>query len=178
MNLREELLKDRSAKHILKIVAYIGNNPSRFRELIKIYFSNEDKAADRAAWVVGKCADEHPGLPAPHVSAIIRHLTKKNLPDAIKRNGYRVLQFQDIPEAAKGSLLEQCYAVILSQHEAIAVRVFALSTAYTISKDFPELLQELILVLNDILSHPHSPALLARARIIKKDIKKLPESRS
>jgi hypothetical protein len=178
MNLKEELLKERDIKRINKMVNYIGNDHLRFKELMDIYFGKEDKASEIAAWVLGKCAEEQPELLKPYVSKLITLLAKKNRHDAIKRNGYRVLQFQDIPERDKGRLLAQCYEAILSLQEAIAIRVFALSTAYNISKDFPELLQELLLMLDDILAHPHSPALLARARMIKKDIKKREKGKS
>ena len=67
MNIREALLKEHSKQQCNNIVQYIGNSQQRFNELIKLFFGNEYRVVQRAAWVLSYSAIKHPALIKTHL---------------------------------------------------------------------------------------------------------------
>ena len=65
MMLREALLKEHSKKQALQIANYVGSDPLLFAQLMALFFANEYKITQRAAWVVSCCAEKHPQLILP-----------------------------------------------------------------------------------------------------------------
>ena len=51
MDLRAELLEEHSKRQALRVADYIGNDPERFADLMCLFFGNEYRVTQRAAWV-------------------------------------------------------------------------------------------------------------------------------
>ena len=170
MNISEALLKEHSKTNSLKIANYIGDDDERFSRLIKIFTSNDYRLVQRSAWVLSIIAEEHPYLVNPYLPLLIKQL---HLPlhDAVKRNVLRLLQFIDIPEAFWGELTDLCFQILTNGKEPIAIKVFAMTVLEKIVLHYPELKNELIIIIEDQL--PYSSAgFKSRGKKILKSLKK------
>ena len=70
-------------------------------------------------------------------------------------------------------MLDLCYRYLKNPSEAIAVRAFSITVIYNISKPYPELLQELLMVLNELSPHEDGAAMRSRIKNTTKVIHKL-----
>ncbi|MGZ3864554.1 MAG: hypothetical protein ACXVPN_15495 [Bacteroidia bacterium] len=171
MNVRNEILKEHSKKQCLKIVKWVGNDKKRFAELINLMLQDEYRVAQRAAWPVSYCVEEYPSLMIPWYGKVIKRMQQKNIHNAIRRNSLRILENADIPEKHCGTLFELSNNYLHNLKEPIAVRVFSLSVMHNISKQFPELKNEVKITAESVL-HCGIPAMEARARLVIKSLSK------
>jgi hypothetical protein len=142
MKLRRALLKEMSKANTVEIADSIGANQADFDRLMAIVLSDDNKVAQRAAWVMSHCADSYPWLVEKHVEALLLNL-RLTAGDAVKRNSLRVLKNVDIPEIHMGIAADLCFGFLNSTREPIAVRVHAMVVLLNIAKRFPELGNEL-----------------------------------
>ncbi len=171
MDLKTEILQQHSKPQTMKIVAYIGNNQTRFDELVGLLLNGENLVAQRAGWVLRYCVEARPMFIIPHLEKLIENLNKP-VHNAVKRNTVKVLTFVDIPEQLSGKVADICFEYLASPKEAIAIRVFAMEVLLALCKKEPELAQELKLLIEDHYELG-SAGFRAKARKILKDISKL-----
>ena len=124
-----------------------------------------------AAWPLSYAVISHPQLIEKHFGTLIKNLKKPGLHDAVKRNTVRLLQDIVIPKKYHGKLVDICFKFILSQTQPLAIRAFAISVAANICKSYPELKNELLLILNDLKQFPQAPAIKVRIRNAFKALK-------
>lgn len=153
MNIRESLLEEHSKKQAQRIAAWIGSDPERFAELISLMLEDEYRVAQRAAWSVTHCLDRYPELIAPHLEVMIYNLRDNQQHPAIRRNTLRALQEADFPESLWGEVADIAFQILVDPQEPAAVRVFAMTVAWNISRRVPELQQELKLIIEDQWEH-------------------------
>lgn len=171
MNIREAILEEHSKKQTLKIVKYIGNDPARFAELVRIFLGDEYRVTQRAAWVVSHCIQQHPELAKPHLEKFIKNLAKPGLHDAVKRNTLKVLEDIDIPGKMQGPVVDLCFKVLAGQ-DPVAIKVYAMTALVNICRKEPELKNEVKMVIEEILPFG-SPAILSRGKRTLKELEKL-----
>jgi hypothetical protein len=112
----------------------------------------------RAGWVVNIITEQYPQLVKPHLSELVSHIAQKDASDAIKRNVVRLLQFIEIPKKLHGDVMNVCFDFLLNPQEAIAIRVFSMTVLHNLSKNYPEIKQELKAVLENALEHEKASA--------------------
>lgn len=172
MNIREVLLAGQSKKNCDKIVKYIGNDKKRFAELMKLFFEDEYRITQRASWPMSECVEKYPALINPYLTKLINNLKKKGLHDAIPRNTVRLLQHLDIPKKYHGKIMSICFDYIQSNDTAIAIKAFSLTILDNLSKQYPEIMSELKLIIGERWEH-ETAAFHSRARkILKRGEKK------
>lgn len=152
MNIKDELIREHSRENALAIAQYIGTKPDRFAELMHLFLYDDAQVVQRSAWVVSKCADAHPSLLEPHLSAMINNL-QNNVQVAVRRNTLRVLQNVDVPEELMGTLADVCFGYMEDSKEPIAVKVFAMTNLYNICQKEPDLANELKLIIEQQLPY-------------------------
>ena len=152
------------------LVHYIGKDTKRFSHLMELFFSDDNRLAQRAAWVMSHCVEKQPQLATPYIKKLVNQLYKSN-EDAIKRNILRILQLIDIPEPLWGETLEKCFEYLASNNEAIAIRAFSMTIAYNISQHVPEIKCELKALIEEIIIFG-SPGLKSRGTKIAKKLEK------
>ncbi|MBR9919652.1 MAG: hypothetical protein GYB31_02365 [Bacteroidetes bacterium] len=148
MDLREELMREHSKAQALKLAAWIGTDSERFAELMRLFFGDEYRVTQRAAWVVSHCADEHPELVKPWHEKLIGVIDSDNHV-AVRRNAVRVLVDQELPESLWGEVVDKCMACVADPNEAVAVRRYSMEVVWNICQKIPELAQELRIILED-----------------------------
>ena len=170
MNLREAILKEHSKAQTTHIVNYIGNDVERFAELMNLFFNDEYRVCQRAAWSVSYCGRAHPELLHPYIKKMLTNLNNP-VHNAVKRNTVRVLQNIRIPKVLQGLAVKQCF-MLLEANEPIAVKVFSISLLGNIAKEHPELKHELKMLIETQIPFA-SKGFLSRANKVLKMLEKL-----
>ncbi len=141
MDLKKTLLQEHSKAQTNKLVAYINNDPVKFKKLMELFFNDTYRVTQRAAWPMSICAEQNPALIEPYLKKMIINLKEANM--AVKRNTVRALQFIDIPARLQGIAVNQCFDLLNDPKEAIAVKVFAMTVVANICEKQPDLANEL-----------------------------------
>lgn len=71
--------------------------------------------------------------------------------NSIKRCGLAILQDINIPQEMMGELYTTCFNFLNNSSEAIVTKVFSMSICFRIAKIYPELLNELRLLIEENL---------------------------
>lgn len=156
MDIRQALLTVHSKQQAVAIVEFIGDDPKRFAELMKLFFAGEYRLTQCAAWPISYCVEQHPELIRPYLSKLLDCLKRDDQHNAVKRNVLRLLQYIEIPKRLVGRVYAHCFDFIDDADQPIAVRAFAMTVAARIAKSEPDLLNELRLIVQKHL--PHSTA--------------------
>ncbi len=169
MNLREEILKEHTKQHALKIAHYACSSNKNFRELMNCFLDNEYRVAQRAAWSVSWAAEKKPEMIRPYIKDLVAQLPRKDIHNAVIRNSVRVLEKIEIPEEFHGDVLNACFAFIEEPSTPGAIKAFSLTTLHNLSKKYPEIKQELKLIIEERWDN-ETPAFQSRGRKILKDL--------
>lgn len=166
MDIRDELLHIRGKEHVLEIVAWVGKDKKRLALLMHIFLHDEYRASQQAGWPLGDIGKNHPQLIAPYLQEMIDRMLQPDVHRSVKRNVVRILQFMDIPEEHQGNVMNICFDLLADPKEAIAVRVFSMTVLDNLSKQYPEIRQELKTIIEDEMQHEPSAAFISRAKKI------------
>ena len=171
MNIREELLKEKkhSKAQALKISAHACSSPEYFKELMQCFLSNEYRLAQRAAWSVSWAAKKNPELIQPYLKDLVEQLPRKDVHDAVIRNSVRILQQIEVPESLHGKLMNCCFGFIESLSTPVAIKAFSLTTLFNLSKFYPEIKNELKLIIEERWNN-ETAAFKSRGRQILKQL--------
>ncbi len=169
MNLREEILAEHSKAQTNKIIEWIGSSQKRFDELVHLFLTDEYRVVQRAAWPIGIIAQTYPLLLRKHLTVFVSMLRKPGLHNAVRRNITRLLQYVSIPEALKGDVMDACFSFICDVQEKAAVKAFSLTILEQLAKEYPEILPEIITVIEERWDY-ETAAFHSRAKkILKKN---------
>lgn len=174
MDLEVEILREHSKRQALRVAAWAGRDPRRFRRLVQLFLRVEPVVTQRAAWALGLCANEHPALVTPHLRALVQKMQEPGVHDAVKRNVVRILQTADIPQELLGTVATVCFDFLSSPSAPIAVRAYSMTVLARIAGREPDLRRELRLVIEQQLPYG-SPGIRAHARKVLKGLDKTPE---
>ena len=169
MNLRQTILADHSKATCNKIVNWIGDSQQRFDELFDLFLHDEYRVVQRAAWPLSYAVISHSQLIKKHFAKLIKNLRQPGLHDSVKRNTIRLLQGIAIPKRFHGEVMNLCFEYIASNNEPVAAKAFSLTVLQNLSKEYPEIRQELKTIIEDRWDY-ESVAFKSRA---KKILKKL-----
>ncbi len=162
MNIEHELLATYSKTQVARIVKFVGDDPTRFAELITYMLEPVYRISQRASGSVSYCVERHPKLIEPYWAKLLEQLKREDTHVAVKRNIVRLLQFVEIPKRFEGRVFDACYNLLADVSEPIAVRCFSMTVAVKIAKDSPELMSELKAV---AANHPEKMSAGFRSRV-------------
>lgn len=172
MGLRREILKEHSKAQATRIAEWIGNDKKRFAHLMEMFLNDEYRVVQRAAWIISMVAENYPKLLLPHLEAMVDRMKGNHLPAAVKRNVVKVLQNITIPTKLHGAIMEACFRFLADPKEAIAVRCFSMTVLANLSKEYPEIKNELKTVIEEALVQKASAGFRARAKNVIKELEK------
>jgi hypothetical protein len=164
-DLRYELLREHSKAQCSRIVDWVGDDQKHFDELFTIFLTGEYREVQHAAWPISYCVIAHPQLIKKHWNKLIKNLHKPNIHDAVKRNSMRLLQDIIIPKKYEGEIMDIAFKYVASPTEAVAVKAFSMIVLGNLAKQYPEILPELKLLIEDQLPH-QTAAFKSRAKKI------------
>ena len=163
MELRDMILAEHSKKQTQAIVEWVGNSQDRFDTLFDLFLIDEYRIVQRAAWPMSYCVIKHPELIKKHFRNLTDNLYNVQLPDAVKRNTVRLLQFVQIPEIFQGEIMKLCFDYISSSTEAPAVKAFSLTILQNLAHAYPEIKEEVRIIIEDRWN-VETPAFKSRAK--------------
>ena len=165
MQLRDLLHREISRANCERIIRWVGNNETRFRELVQFVFNKDRNIAQFASWPLSDIVIKKPGFVRPYLSSFIKKLDEPGLHPAITRHITRLLQFIEIPKRFQGIVMDQCFRFLTSTTEKPAVKANALTILGTLAQQYPEFSSELKAVIHDRYTL-ETPAFKARARMV------------
>jgi hypothetical protein len=168
MNLRTEILKEHSKAQCSRIVAWVGRSTERFDELFNLFLNDEYRVVQRAAWPISNCVIAHPGFITKHWDLLLKNLAKPDLHVSVKRNTVRLIQQVDIPKKYQGEVMDICFNYMASPTETVGVKAFSLSILGNLAAQYPEIIPEIKLLIEDQLPH-QTAAFKSRAKKFLED---------
>ena len=153
MDLRSTILEEHSKANCNKIVSWVGSSQQRFDELFNLFLHSEYRINQRAAWPLSYCVIDHPQLITQHFSRLVKNLHKPGIHDSVKRNTVRLLQHVEIPKKFHGEIMDICFGYLSSPGEPVAIKAFSLSILHNLSKQYPEIKNEIKLIIEERWKH-------------------------
>lgn len=169
MNIKTALLKEHSKRQCDAIVKWVDHDQKRFDELFGLFLHDEYRVVQRAAWPISYCVEKHPEFIKKHFAKLIKNLSRKGIHDAVKRNTVRLLQYVSIPEKFHGQVMDICFRYITSPAEAVAVKAFSMTVLQNLAKQYPEIVNELKLVIEERWDY-ETVAFKTRAKNLLKEL--------
>ena len=149
LNLRTTLLAERSKAQTTRIIKWIGSDQKRFDELFHLFLNDEYRVVQRAAWPLSYCVISNPQLIRKHFAKLVKSMKKPGLGDSVKRNTVRLLQHIEISHEIHGDIMNSCFDYLIDPKEKVAVKACSLSILDNLSKQYPEIRQELKTIIED-----------------------------
>lgn len=118
------------------------------------------------------CAIDHPEFMKANFDKLIQNLKKPAIHNSIKRNSLRLLQEVDIPQEYEGDIMDICFHFVEAPSEAVAIKAFSLTILGKLAKKYPEIIQEIKLLIEDQLPYQTS-AFKVRAKRLLMEFKSL-----
>ncbi|MDZ4668030.1 MAG: hypothetical protein SGJ00_09110, partial [bacterium] len=170
MNIEKVLAAPQSKVMMTRVVEYIGADTKRLTELMDVLKGGDYLLSQHAVWPLAYVAENHPELFVEHLPFLIGLLGKPNHV-AVKRNILRLLFYVELPESELGILADKCFHYIQNLDETGAVKAFSMSVLYKICLKEPDLFNELIPTLEDLIPFG-TPAVVSRGKNILMQYKK------
>lgn len=154
------------------IVLSIDNDSEKFKIILEICFSSEYPVSMRAARVIQLCVNSNPGLFLPFAENYIEKSLDSNI-DGVKRSFLKIYSENVNLKSLKnvGLLLDKCFELINTQNESIAVKAYSIDIILKIIKFEPDLINELIPILEKLM-FSSSVGLRSKAKKIYKELMK------
>ncbi len=149
MDLRQTVMAEHSKANCNAIVKWVGTSQKRFDELFYLFLNSEYRINQRTAWPLSYCVIDHPDFISKHFSKLVKNLHKPGIHDSVKRNTVRLLQHIDIPKKFHGEIMDICFHYIGSTDEPAAIKAFSLSILQNLSKYYPEIRNEIRLIIEE-----------------------------
>ena len=156
MDIFQSLENSHSKENIASIIAYIGKDKNRFRDLMDCFFmvTKDYRVPQRAAHAVALIFEKNPDLVKPYIPEFIDLILISETKNAIKRNILRILQKAEIEEKFRGNLYSRLFEILACPNEEIAVRAFSITVLYNITEHHKALKPELKSLIEMVLAEP------------------------
>ena len=171
MNIREELFAEHSKQQAVIVAKLACESKDNMQQLINCLLSHDSVVAQRAAWSIGWSVKLNVASLQPFIDTLIPLIERKDVHDAVIRNTMLVLESIIIPEEYHGVVLNCCFNFIENPATPPAIKAYSMTTVYNLSKQYPEILQELKTIIENNWDH-ETPAFKSRGKKILKTIKR------
>jgi hypothetical protein len=148
-----------------EMIKKIGKSKSLFHELMNCLFSGNLRASQNAAWIASEIVRAHPSLVQSYSEQVASLACTNDVDEAVLRNVLRLLMAVTIPEVCHGALMNRCFELIESPARPPAIKANALSVLANFCTQYPEIMQELKIIIMGQFQH-ESPAFRSRAKKI------------
>ncbi len=169
MDIKQQLLTDRSKQNISRLANYIGKDKKRCAILWKLIRYGEAPLPQRGAWLFETCVPKHPELALPYLKEMLSYM-QQDVPDGVRRSFSKVFSVVEIPEDISGEIYDLCLNWIIQEKTSIAVKAHCMETAKNIALPYPELREEVALVIRDQMEYSESAGVQARGKRLLKEL--------
>jgi hypothetical protein len=165
MDLKTQLLQAHSKENCNLIVAWVGNNQTRFDELFSLFISNEKRIVQMSSWPLSFCVEANPQFIQKYFDSLLKNIKRQEHHEAVKRHTLRMLQFVEIPKKYQGNVMNMCFDFIQDITEKPTTKVFSMVVLENLAKLYPEIKKELCLIIETQMPH-ESAGFKSRAKRI------------
>ncbi|MEZ4721932.1 MAG: hypothetical protein R2813_08670 [Flavobacteriales bacterium] len=141
--------EDRSKDNVLRIIQAIEKQGTDYREFFQIVHEQPASKCWRMTWMLSSLVERNPKI-GNEIQELVWKQLKPCEHQGMQRDLWRTLTFVDISEELSGSVYDFACNVIASAHYPVAVRVHAMQCAFNIAKPWPELRDELKMILDSL----------------------------
>jgi hypothetical protein len=134
--------------HKARVVAYLDDHPSHVEEAVVLAISDKQPYSWRAAWVLCTYIQDNDPQVKKYLNKMIHTLPNKA--DGYQRELLKVINHMQLNRKQEGVLFNHCVTIWESVNKQPSVRYYALLTLLKITKNYPELKQEI-----DLLTQSH-----------------------
>lgn len=167
-NLSHSLSKDRSSENRQMWTTYLIKEQVELIHLTEL-LDAEHPIGMRFTWLLGHVLEENPKQIAPIVSYCFEHRNQWNFL-GIKRTIAKMLWLAGVPEEIEGLVVDELFKWVLDPKIKVAVKVYSIDALCNLALKYPDLKEELLIVIDDQLDK-NSVAFRARAKKVLKALK-------
>jgi hypothetical protein len=147
----------------------VYDEPSFFKPLLDVALADTNPHAQRAARIVYICSSRFPELFQPYCSQVIRQIKNKRT-EGVIRNFLKIIA--EVPvkltNRDKSILINLCFDYLVSKEYPAAIRVFSMQVLFNLSREIPEIGEELFRILEEQLPEASAGYRSRAKRILKK----------
>lgn len=166
--IKELLEAEHSKVQTMRVVNYIGHDRDKFEALMQLFFSDDWCLNQRSSWPIPFIVEKSPELIYPYLEKLLNNLENPSH-NAVVRNTIKLFQDIDIPDKFQGHVVNVCTDLLTDPKEPVANRVFSMTVIYNISKKWPDLQNELRILIESQMEN-ESAGFKSRGRKILKAI--------
>jgi len=167
MQLRDYFKAAPSAATRKWVVAEVGHSQERFDELYTLMLSEKEPMAWRIAWVLDYCDENSPGLAQKHIKELVASLGSF-VSQGMLRSCLRMISRYKLDEDDQGIVADLCFDWLHKENVPVAIKVYSMQILADLAMEYPELKQELILLIEDHMDLNSAGFKSRGARILKK----------
>jgi len=167
----EGLGQDRSKRAVDLWVDRLAKEHFDLATYLDVVLTTEPPVNWYLTWTLNHYFDRYPHLGLEKQRMLwerLRSIEHKG----IKRDLWRILSSLELDEDLAGEVFERGILIVRSSAQEVAVRAHAMKVLLNVTKNYPELVDELDLILNDLMIDA-SAGVKARAKNYRKEIKKI-----
>lgn len=167
MSLVEIIMAEHSKAQAKMIADIIIQRPELLDELLKIIFSDKEPISRRAAWPLRFIHERNEKLLTPFLSTIADSLPYVTSV-SVQRSLLYILAYSPIPKICHGKLLQYTSELLLNKGTSVASMIYSLDIFFKLSKDEPDLLNELRNMIELLLPYGSAGVKSKSGKILKK----------
>ncbi|MEZ5072930.1 MAG: hypothetical protein R2751_18780 [Bacteroidales bacterium] len=152
MKVRTLLLDFPSGPEKVALLKEVGRNPVLRNELCSLALEDQDPLSWRAAWILNGADEACPGIDWSFLPEIVESLPHLKSTGTL-REFLRLLTRHPVPEDSQGLLIDRCFHYLAMERYPVAVKVHAMQIVFDHTLLYPELKEELSMVLQDQMAH-------------------------
>ena len=137
---------------------------------MKVALYDNNPKSWRAAYLVDKINDHHPELLHPFFCEMIEQVQIEKSTSK-KRHFLKLISLNELTKDQQGFLFDFCTKTLTSDKEPIAVRVHAMQILHNIAKKEPELIPEIVLIIENEMENHSSAGIIARGKKLIENLK-------
>ena len=146
--LTKQLEKYRSKQNILIVADYIIKNPDLLNLLFQIICDQNNEKKWIGAWALDHIHQKEPKLVEGYIDKLIL-IFKETDSTSVQRIFGKILSLYNINDKVDGDFINLCFNFIESEEIPVAVKVHAMQLLFNISSKYPELKQELRIIIEE-----------------------------
>jgi hypothetical protein len=161
----------RNLKKIKEIAERAKGDPKYFKELFLSINNINERIAYNASWAAGHLLQKSNNYKVDEFLPLLIEAFSNTQKGGIRRNIFKIIQHIKIPAHYHYDCADLAINVLLSNKEDIAVRAFALSILEKLIPEIPEIIDEVLFIIEKEKSFA-SPAFVVRSVSFEKAAEK------
>lgn len=141
--------RTKGKQDVNRAVDFVAKDETLIAELVDLSLSIDEHKSMKASWVLRYVAEKNKTLVEPHLSKIISHLNQSTY--SCQRSLLNIIDYYTISEELEDLTYDQCFKVLLDSKSSVANKATSMNILSKICLKYPELSNELILVIQDLL---------------------------